>query len=156
MALSRVTPIAPILFPRLVLEQVRPSVAYTGIVLSEASRTKLLRTLEGIMRGMEGWERVAHHLTLNMGPYKGDKAALGKSVKLRVTSWLVNDKVGAVGVEILDPTLVCQNAHPHITVVVNRGAGGKPVMSNSLPWDDESQTVTINVALEGTVEEVAK
>jgi len=61
------------------------------------------------------------------------KASIGLPVKLTATFFHADDKVMAVQVEVpgeLRPFI--KNAHPHITVAVNRNNGGKPMMSNAL------------------------
>lgn len=83
-----------------------------------------------------GWEVVAHHMTINMGPINKGPAnqdLLGKPGKLTVVSLASDEKVMAVGVVSDIPS---KNDKPHVTVAVNRAAGGKPFMSNKLKdWE---------------------
>jgi len=48
-----------------------------------------------------------------------------------------NDMVLAIQV-LLPASITSANKYPHITLAVNRKAGGKPVMSNNLGIDDWS------------------
>ena len=122
-------------------------VSYSAVVLDDQSRTKLLQHFQSNIP--EGWEDIAHHMTINMGELdKQYERYLGMKVKLRVTHIGISDMVIAVGVEGF-PTV---NKIPHITVAVNRKEGGKPFMSNKITnW----QPVQFSVELDGTVEEVS-
>jgi hypothetical protein len=124
-------------------------IAYTGVVLDEKSRSKLLGMLGNNIPA--GWEKIAHHMTLNMGEIKPEwEKYLGMTVPLKVTHVGYNDKVMAVGVETSVPT---QSKSPHITIAVNREAGGKPFMSNEIKkW----KTIAFGLDLEGTVTEVPR
>jgi hypothetical protein len=125
-------------------EETKKKVSYTGIILSNQSKNLLLSTLSI----PEGWERVVHHMTINMGPFKGPRELIGRTVKLEAVTFAMNDKVMAVGVKSDIPST---NAVPHITVAVNRAKGAKPVMSNALvDW----KPLTHPLSLEGTIQEV--
>lgn len=108
---------------------------FASVVLDEKSRTKLLEAVRSKISDVWGdWEIIAHHMTINFGNglpenLKGD---LGKTVNLRVVSIGMSDMALAVGVEGYHS----DNEKPHITIAVNRGRGGKPVMSNDIKyWD---------------------
>jgi hypothetical protein len=81
------------------------------------------------------WERIAHHMTINMGG-PGDGPAnhmLGETVEITVVSFAKDAKVMAVGVETACPST---NERKHVTVAVNRMGGGKPFHSNKLDnWE---------------------
>lgn len=104
---------------------------YTAVNLDEDSKKKLIKHLIGFIP--EDWEIIAHHFTINMGKIeKGPlqkRDYLGTSIELEVESIAANEKVLAVGVKTDLPSV---NKRKHITVAVNRAAGGKPVMSNDL------------------------
>lgn len=85
------------------------------------------------MNDVSGWETIAHHVTLNMGPWKGDPSQVGQWFPIEISGLAMDDKVMAVSVN-LPQGPVGKNTHPHITVAVNREAGGKPFMSNKLQW----------------------
>ena len=95
------------------------------------------------------WETIAHHVTLNMGPWKGDPSMVGQYFDLTVTGFAMDDMVMAVEVA-LPSGLKSKNANPHITVAVDREAGGKPVMSNKLDW---SKTQALSLPLRGQLQE---
>jgi hypothetical protein len=104
------------------------------VVLDDKSRTKLLGAVKGLIKLTDEWEVIAHHMTINFGKGLSDelKGDLGKTVNLKVTKIGVSDVAIAVGVEGYHS----DNAKPHVTIAVNRGKGGKPVMSNDIVyWD---------------------
>lgn len=103
------------------------NVLYSAVVLDDESRSRLVERFKSIIP--EGWEVIAHHMTINMGEIdpKFEKY-LQMPVRLSVNDVAWNDKVIAVGVTGFESN----NAKPHITLAVNRKAGGKPVMSNQL------------------------
>ncbi len=113
---------------------------YTSIVLNPESTKRLVDYFNGNIETIpEDWETVAHHMTINMGSMEkgplrtytlGELDDLcNKDQELKVTSYAVDDKVMAVGV---DTDLPSKNKVKHITVAVNRKAGGKPFLSNDL------------------------
>lgn len=119
--------------------------SYTAVVLDQNSHQKLL----SFFPPDQGWEPIAHHMTINMGdPSKGPAEKwLGQKVEITVISHAKDELVEAVGVECDVPSL---NAIKHITVSVNREAGGKPFFSNKLKdWQPIK-----NFVLQGIVEEV--
>ena len=103
-------------------------IAYSAVVLDEKSRSRLLERFKSLIP--EGWEILAHHMTINMGEINPEyKEFLGfDDVHLNVNDIAMDDKVMAVGVTGFDST----NTKPHITLAVNRAIGGKPYMSNKL------------------------
>lgn len=98
---------------------------YTAVILSEKDRAELLQRLSSMIP--EGWQIIADHMTIKMG--KAPDVKLGKDVVLTVKAYSQNDLAAAVAVEGDVP---CNNQTKHITVAVNRKAGGKPVHSNEL------------------------
>lgn len=110
-------------------------VAYSAIVLTDGARDKLLSTFGS--RIPEGWEVIAHHCTVNMGELpKEIKNLIGHPVSFQAFGFYINDKVCAcqcIAPPGLQPYM--KNKYPHITLAVNRVAGGKPVMSNALIED---------------------
>ena len=125
------------------------NIAYTGVVLDEKSRSKLLGMLGNNIPA--GWETIAHHATINMGEIKPEwEKYLGMTVPIKVTHVGHNDKVMAVGIEMSVPTV---NKSPHITIAVNRKEGGKPFMSNEI---DKWKTIAFGLELEGKVIEVSR
>lgn len=138
------------------------SIAYSAVVLTDESRNKLIAEFRD--RVPEGWEIIAHHMTLNMGPLpEALRASKGLPVKLQVSGWFMDDKVAALmAFPPQELSSFVRNSQPHITFAVNRAAGGKPVMSNamiekSLKQDDAEGVVGpmfTPVHLMGQIQEV--
>jgi hypothetical protein len=122
---------------------------YTALVLDEESRQRLVKRFAHLIP--PEWEIVAHHMTVNMGPItKGpaESALLEQDAELTVISVAADEKVMAVGVSSDIPS---KNTQKHITVAVNRNAGGKPFHSNKLEtWEPLSDPFD----LFGTIQEV--
>lgn len=127
-------------------EQIAP-ISYTGLVLTSEEHRELITILADKIP--DGWELIAHHVTVNMGSYKGDRQNLGRSFQIKVKSFAKDDKVCAVGVEVNGLEV---KANPHITIAVDRANGGKPAMSNKLDWNNAEQMAEVN--LTGTLFEV--
>ena len=121
-------------------------VSYSAVVLDDRSRQRLIERFKSIIP--EGWEVVAHHMTINMGEIDPNlEKYLGLPVRLSVEDIAMNDKVIAVGVTGFES----HNTKPHITLAVNRANGGKPMMSNSLTdW----QKIKRPIFITGKVSEV--
>ena len=122
-------------------------VSYTAVVLFPADRTKLLANFSI----PEGFQPIAHHMTINMGAAANGPAAaiVGQKFKLTVVSIAQDEKVMAVGVETECPST---NKIKHITLAVNRDAGGKPFHSNQLKdWQPVS-----HIELNGFVAELGR
>lgn len=105
---------------------------YTALVLDDASKNRLKAALPI----PSGWDVICHHMTINMGPHTSGPAAdlIGKTFNAKARYFSSDGRVMAVAVVTDCPS---KNRIKHITVAVNRAAGGKPVMSNNLTeWDD--------------------
>jgi hypothetical protein len=101
--------------------------AYTAVVLDNNSRMALYQYAPS---GKE-WSKIAHHMTINMGPAAVGPAAamVGQAAVLVGRAIAYDDKVVAVQVETTVPST---NSIKHVTIAVNRSNGGKPFMSNHL------------------------
>lgn len=130
------------------------SISYSGVVLDEESRQQLLK---GDIP--QGWEPVAHHMTITMGPLIHKKGKhdfseaypIGSEVELPVVAIGMDDRAMAVKVE--PPSEISKKiSFPHVTVAVNREGGGKPFHSNKIP--EENFQPLAGLTLRGTVEEV--
>ena len=121
---------------------------YTALVLDEKNHQKLVRRFVHLIPSE--WSIIADHMTINMGPItKGpvDPNLLGQEVMLTVVSVAADEKVVAVGVTTDVPS---KNSQKHITLAVNRNAGGKPFMSNKLmDWEELPE----HLELYGTIQE---
>jgi hypothetical protein len=106
-------------------------VSYTGLVPTDSISGNKLVPSQSILSQIkipEGWTPHAHHMTINMGPSK-DPSLVGQDGNFTLVAVGQDDKVIAAKVESSTPSA---NATPHITIAVNKNAGGKPVMSNNL------------------------
>lgn len=102
------------------------NVLYSGVVLDEESKTKLL-SFDYPIEIPEDWTKIAHHMTIAFGKGVENKADLGKEVTLTVNFIGKSDMAMAVRVT----GYPSKNEIPHITLAVNPD-GGKPVMSNDI------------------------
>lgn len=122
---------------------------YTALVLDEKSHNKLVQSFAHLIPA--DWEVIAHHMTINMGPIRkgpADPSLLDQEAELTVESIAADGLVMAVGVSSKVPS---KNAIKHITLAVNREAGGKPFYSNKLKdW----QPLDEPFELTGTILEV--
>jgi len=123
------------------------NITYSAVVLDESSRSMLLANLAGNIPN--GWEKIAHHMTINMGKIKPEwEKYLGEKVLLKVRTVGYNDKTMAVGVETVVPSVT---EIPHITIAINRKNGGKPYDSNKITnW----KSIAFGLELTGEVVEV--
>ncbi len=142
------------------------SISYSAIVLNEVTRSNLLAMLNNAIPA--GWEVVAHHMTITMGPLVHPK----ESKRLKGHDYsafgipgtphsLVATEVGlddrAMCIKVISPHLT-QNekkgGFPHVTVAVNREGGGKPFHSNKIPPENFRDITHLGIVLKGVVEEV--
>lgn len=122
-------------------------VLYSAVVLDDESRKELIDTFASDIP--EGWEVIAHHMTIVFGKGLEDKSELGKEVELLVTKLGISDMAMAVKV-VGYPSA---NKIPHVTIAVNRAEGGKPFLSNKITnWDDVD--LGHQLKLYGTVKEI--
>ena len=125
-------------------------VSYSAVVLDESSKIKLINLFKPMIP--EGWEIIAHHMTIKMGALDKDTQEKqdmedGKLIELKVIDYAIDNLVMAVGVEGYPTT----NTKPHITLAVNRADGGKPFFSNKLT---EWRPLGFPLTLTGKVTEV--
>ena len=129
-------------------------ISYSGVVLDEDSKQKLLE-----LPIPEGWEPVAHHMTITMGPLLHPKGkhdfsesySAGTEVSLPVVA--VGQDERAMAVKVKPPGEINKKiSFPHVTVAVNREGGGKPFHSNKIP--EENFEPLGGIILNGVVEEV--
>lgn len=115
------------------LEALQRKPSYTAIVLYEREHNKLLNAFDVAIP--EGWEKITHHVTINMGSWKGDPGLIGSDFSISVEGCYGNKLVLAA--KVLIDESIFHIAKPHITIAVNRLAGGKPAMSNQLDFSSE-------------------
>tara|TARA_R100000234_G_scaffold103753_1_gene73326 strand:+ start:173 stop:616 length:444 start_codon:yes stop_codon:yes gene_type:complete len=129
------------------------NISYSGVVLDEPSKQKLLA-----LDIPEGWEPIAHHMTITMGPLMHPKGKhdfsktypVGTEVELPVIAVGLDERAMAVKVEAPNP--IKTKSFPHVTVAVNRAEGGKPFHSNKIP--EENFQPLSGIVLKGTVQEI--
>ena len=129
------------------------NISYSGVVLDEPSKQKLLA-----LDIPEGWEPVAHHMTITMGPLAHPKGKhdfsttypAGAEIELPVIAVGKDERAMAVKVEAPNP--IKTKSWPHVTVAVNRADGGKPFHSNKIP--EENFQPLSGIILKGTVQEI--
>lgn len=107
---------------------------YTAIVLDPEDSSKLIKNYKDLLP--RGLDYIAHHVTLHLGPPRRHlQEIVGTRVSVRCVSIGKSDKAVALGVELPDG-VVSDNSVPHITIAVNREAGGKPKDSNNITqWE---------------------
>jgi len=131
------------------------SVSYTGLVLSRADHNKLVNFVkDDVDTFANGWEILAHHVTINLGKFKGDRSLIGQTFPIHITNIAQDSLVAAVGVNLPRQEIQSSNNVPHITVAVNRAAGAKPMLSNKLDWSSAVPAL-IQLVLNGTLMEVS-
>ena len=123
----------------------KKKISYTAVVLDRASHDSLLPLVP------DGWDssKTCHHMTINMGPWKGDPDVLGAKLEIRVLGFVKDDKVAAVAV---DPAGLPTKAPPHVTIAV--GPGGKPFMAGKLDFTAVETPESMPTILTGVVKEV--
>lgn len=121
-------------------------ISYSAVVLNEKSRERVLKRFKDYIP--DGFEIIAHHMTINMGEIHPEyEKYLGVKVGLKIEEIAMNEKVIAVGVS----GFKSKNEKPHITLAVDRSAGGKPKMANDLKnWEKLKRPMYIS----GDVKEV--
>lgn len=138
------------------------SVLYSGIILDEESRERLVKELGSLLEPLikESWllqnkpgleaEPLPHHHTLIFGQGLPEdlKKFLGTEQELVAHKWGHSDKAAAVMVRC---DLRSANKIPHVTVAIS--PSGKPFHSNDIP---ESNWVSLEreIRLTGIVQEV--
>ena len=122
-------------------------ISYTALVLDDESRSKLFDYFSPYIP--KNFEKIGHHMTLNMGEIKEEfEKYLGMTVQLKVVKIGISDLAMAAMVDTIVPTL---NAIPHVTIAINREAGGKPFSSSEITnW----KPIQFAIELTGTVKEL--
>lgn len=137
---------------------------YTGIVLDNKSRTKLLEEFHTEIAALEDDfqfktsknEPLIHHVTINLGDFDPalNENMLGKEITMEVISFAYDSKVAAFGIKTElsgyggskfgSPSVYSVNQIPHITVAINPKENGSPYDSNKLKeWKSTHKSVEI-------------
>lgn len=132
-------------------------VRYSAFVLDDLNKETLVQKVSQLLSvgflGQAGWEVIAHHCTINMGPLAAElKQNLGFLYELEIDGIGINERVIAARVAKLSQAgQISKNKTPHITIAVNREAGAKPVESNNII---EWTPFPANFNLFGTLSEI--
>lgn len=124
-------------------------VIYVGVFLTPESREKLLTLVPPLHKDV-----FADHMTIAFRPEPLvlDNLPIGKKVLLRVIAHASNARAQAVTVQ----GVFGSTSTPHITISVNREAGGNPNLSNLLLSktfpEDMIQLADLDVQLEGVID----
>lgn len=113
--------------------------SYTALVLDEESHAKLVSQFVV----PSDWQKICHHMTINLGDAEAGPAAhlVGQEFEVTATTFGQDDRVVAVGVETSVPS---SNKIKHITVAVNVNGGGKAKHSNELTnWTALAQPLVL-------------
>ena len=122
------------------LKELLKKPTYSAVLLDDKSRNLLLSTYQSEIPN--GWKVIAHHQTIQFGKLVDNT---GTPITLKVVAVGKSDKAFAVKVEGYHSA----NKIPHITIAINKSAGGRAVDSNNIiNW----QPVNNGITLTGTVE----
>jgi len=113
---------------------------FASLVLDDSSKSKLLSSVSKYIP--EGWEVIAHHMTINFGKGLPEdlKTDLGKTKSITAREIGISEMSIAVKVDGYPSDKVI----PHITIAINPN-GGKPVMSNDITdWKPLESPVRLN------------
>ena len=121
---------------------------YTGIVLDDLNRKHLQRLAEAAKQFLKDfldidvstWETKGHHMTLHLGPpTELEKELIGFAFIITVDAIGFNATTAAYRVSDVHKAQTLpmvkypvEHKSPHITMLVNRGAGGKPKDANTI------------------------
>ena len=122
---------------------------YLAIVLTPESQNALKQLIPEF--ALE-WQEYCHHCTITMGTNSKGKYDYtpGDIVTMNVTHIGYNDTNVAAAVTVPRPI---KNRIPHVTMSVNREAGGKPFFSNKIErWEPLEGKEDNRFLLEGVVE----
>lgn len=106
-------------------------VGYTGVVLFDLEREKLLRQFRSMVPSH--WAIKADHMTINVGPATDGQAAnmLGRTAELEVRRFGISDKAAAVEVSTDVPS---ENKLKHITIAINPDGGSSKDSNQITDW----------------------
>jgi len=126
------------------------NISYSGVVLDENSRKRLLSSPEIKNYLNPEHDLIAHHMTIKLGGLMGTihEKRIDTVEDFFANSVGISDDGAVVAVGVNG---ISDNKKPHITVGVNRKKGGKPAMSNYIEnWIPLKE----NIILSGKVKEL--
>lgn len=118
--------------------------AYISFTLTPKSRSQVLKNIGSVYSDV-----ICHHITYKMTKETTPLPSQPKSI--RVVGYVLGDKVEVAVVEINGSTRRSDGGTFHITISVDRNAGGKPVHSNNLlnnGWNNIDKPFDIDVYVE--------
>ena len=123
--------------------------AYSAIVLDKDSRKAIL----DVIAIPNGWEFIAHHMNVSFGKIpRSDHQMAEHRIPWRLVAThfgAIDHKVIAIKISMVEGGWLSNNETPHITVAVNREAGGKPFMSNEITeWTKLQERLGLNGEME--------
>jgi hypothetical protein len=127
------------------------NISYSALVLDNESHNILINSPEINRYLTDEFQIIAHHMTIKMGSLMGTEYQnrIGETETIYASHVGINTKGNVVAVKVNGTSY---NKTPHVTIGVNRNAGGKPVMSNEIvDWVPLSRPIK----LMGIVEEIS-
>lgn len=125
------------------------NIKYSGLVLDETSRQKLLNFQQIKNLITPDMEVITHHMTIKLGGLQGTPHESRIDQRESVNALSVGALDGLVVAVMVDGA--SDNQIPHVTIAVDRNKGAKPVDSNKIT---EWQKLTTPIKLEGVVREI--
>ena len=120
---------------------------YKAVILDRASHDVVVDIVKTEFGITEGVEVIGHHMTITMGTDSKGKFpgyVTGEQLQLQVVAVGRNETNTAVKINPPFPTKNCKKSCAHITVTVDREAGGKPAHSNKITeWKELDKPVVI-------------
>lgn len=127
---------------------------YTALVLTKESHNIICEKAKDYINldilGKNGWEIIAHHMTICMGePDQKLKLYLGYTYKVEINGFGFSENSIAFRVpKASSAGVISINSTPHVTVAVNREIGAKPYDSNKIKFWIPLDTFEIDAILE--------
>ena len=127
-------------------------IEYTAFVLNDLGHRALLPYVP------EGWEPVAHHMTIISPPEMKRRLPsrwLGTDLCVKIVGIALNDRVASALVDLESTPLPMRGStHAHITIATNPLVGAKPIESNNFSMENYEAVEPIEIC--GTIEEIMK
>lgn len=126
--------------------------AYKAVVIDTPSHDIVVDIVSTEFGITEGVEIIGHHMTITMGTDSKGKFpgyVTGAELQLEVVAVGRNETNTAVKIVPPFPTKNCKKSCAHITVTVDREAGGKPFHSNKIT---EWKELPTPIVIKGKVE----
>lgn len=120
---------------------------YKAVILDTPSKRSVVDIIKEEFGIKEGVDVIGHHMTICMGTDSKNKFpgyVTGEELELEVVAVGRNETNTAVKINPPFPTKNCKKSFAHVTVTVDREAGGKPAHSNKITeWKELDKPVVI-------------